>query len=225
MPLPVAFGGQVTGTQSTPVITPIVNSGGSSVGISNVANSNAAEFPVVSSTCAGNVAAGASCQITLAFLPSGVGVRNATITITSTGTGSPQSFSASGSGLAPPTPPPAVISYQGLWYNAPAESESGWGINFAHQGDVIFATWFTYDLTGKAWWLSMTANKTAEGVYTGTLLETHGPRFNAVPFLPSGVSANTVGSATLTFSDANNGTFAYTVSGISQTKSITRIPF
>ena len=40
-------------------------------------------------------------------------------------------------------------NYQGLWWNAPAASESGWGINFAHQGDVIFATWFTYDLTGK----------------------------------------------------------------------------
>ncbi len=50
----------------------------------------------------------------------------------------------------------------GLFWNAPADSESGWGINFAHQGDVIFATWFTYDLTGKAWWLSMTADKTGE---------------------------------------------------------------
>ncbi len=31
----------------------------------------------------------------------------------------------------------------------PAGSESGWGINFAHQGDIIFATWFTYDADGK----------------------------------------------------------------------------
>ena len=54
-----------------------------------------------------------------------------------------------------------TANYQGLFWNAPAGSESGWGINFAHQGDVIFATWFTYDATGKALWLSMTANKTA----------------------------------------------------------------
>ena len=53
------------------------------------------------------------------------------------------------------------INVQGLWWADPAGSESGWGINFAHQGDVIFATWFTYDATGKAWWLSMTANKIA----------------------------------------------------------------
>ncbi|MGE5089613.1 MAG: hypothetical protein ACM3QY_10845, partial [Candidatus Levyibacteriota bacterium] len=55
----------------------------------------------------------------------------------------------------------AAANYEGLWWAAPAGSESGWGINFAHQGDVIFATWFTYDATGKAWWLSMTALKTA----------------------------------------------------------------
>ena len=225
MPLPIAFGAQTVGTQSTPTSVAIVNIGGSTVTISSVANSNAAEFPVVSSTCAGNVAAGASCQISAAFLPSAAGARNATLTVTSTGTGSPQSFAASGSGTSAAPPPPAVINYEGLWWNAPAGSESGWGINFAHQGDVIFATWFTYDLNGKAWWLSMTANKSAEGVYTGTLIETHGPGFNAVPFRPTGVTASAVGSGTLTFSDGNNGTFAYTVNGISQTKAITRQVF
>ncbi len=51
-------------------------------------------------------------------------------------------------------------NYEGLWWASPAGSESGWGINFAHQGSTIFATWFTYDLTGKAWWLTMTAQQT-----------------------------------------------------------------
>src|SRR6476646_754089 len=91
-------------------------------------------------------------------------------------------------------------NYEGLWWKAPANSESGWGINFAHQGDVIFATWFTYDATGKAWWLVMTATKTADATYSGTLYSTHGPAFNAVPFSPSGVAATSVGTATLTFS-------------------------
>ena len=70
-------------------------------------------------------------------------------------------------------------NYQGLWWAAAAGSESGWGINFAHQGDVIFATWFTYDTTGKAWWLGMQANRTATAVYAGTIFTTHGPAFNA----------------------------------------------
>jgi uncharacterized membrane protein len=116
-------------------------------------------------------------------------------------------------------------NYEGLWWNSPAGSESGWGINFAHQGDVIFATWFTYDLNGKAWWLSMIADKTADGVYAGSLVQTHGPAFSAVPFSPSAVTASTVGSGTLTFTDDNTGTFAYTVNGISQSKPITREVF
>ena len=86
------------------------------------------------------------------------------------------------------TGPGAVSNFEGLWWNSPAGSESGWGINFAHQGDIIFATWFTYDLTGKAWWLSMTASKTANNTYAGTLYQTHGPAFNAMPFSPAALT-------------------------------------
>jgi len=118
-----------------------------------------------------------------------------------------------------------TINVDGLWWNAPAGSESGWGINFEHEGDIIFATWFTYDSTGKAWWLTMTANKTATGTYTGTLYQTRGPAFNAVPFSPAAVVATPVGSGTLSFSDDSNGSFAYTVNGTSQTKAITRQVF
>ena len=117
------------------------------------------------------------------------------------------------------------LNVQGLWWAAPASSESGWGINFAHQGDVIFATWFTYDVNGKAWWLSMTANKTAENVYAGTLYQTHGPAFNAVPFDPAMVVRTPVGSGTLTFTDVNTAQFAYVVNGISQAKTLTREVF
>jgi hypothetical protein len=119
----------------------------------------------------------------------------------------------------------AVVNYEGLWWNAPAASESGWGINFAHQGDIIFASWFTYDLTGKGWWLVMTAPKTAPNTYSGALYQTTGPPFNAVPFNPMQVTPTQVGTGTLSFSDASNGTFAYTVNGISQTKNITREVF
>jgi hypothetical protein len=119
----------------------------------------------------------------------------------------------------------AVANYEGLWWNAPAGSESGWGLNVAHQGDIIFATWFTYDATGKGWWLVMTAPKTAPNTYSGTLYQTAGPPFNAVPFNPMLVTPTQVGTGTLTFSDGNNGTFAYVVNGISQTKNITHQVF
>ncbi len=102
----------------------------------------------------------------------------------------------------------APLNYGGLWYKAPAESEAGWGINFAHEGDVIFATWFTYDVSGKAWWLTLTANKTAEGVYSGTLSKYTGAPFSA--FVPP-VAATAVGTGTLTFTGPTTGTFSYAV--------------
>jgi hypothetical protein len=120
---------------------------------------------------------------------------------------------------------PAPINYEGLWWNAPAASESGWGINFAHQDDVIFATWFTYDATGKAWWLSMTATAIGNNTFSGTLYETRGPAFNAVPFNASAVTSTPVGDGVLTFSDVDNGVFGYTIRGITAAKAITRQVF
>ena len=122
-------------------------------------------------------------------------------------------------------PPSITANYGGLWWNAPAGSEDGWGISFAHQGDIIFASWFTYDVARNPLWMVMTAYKTAEGVYSGTLYRTSGPSFAAVPFDPDAVVRSPVGTGTLTFVDLNNGTFAYTVNGLSQSKTITRQVF
>jgi len=102
-----------------------------------------------------------------------------------------------------------TANYQGLWYAAPAESEAGWGINLAHQGDTIFATWFTYDSNGNAWWLTMTADKVADGVYSGALYRTNGTPFYA--FAPP-VAHVPVGTGTLAFTSSTAGTFSYQVS-------------
>lgn len=98
-------------------------------------------------------------------------------------------------------------------------------MNFTPQGDTIFATWFTYDVDGTPLWLSVTAPKTGPGVYTGTLYRTTCPAFSAVPFLPANVGLTLVGTLTLSFTNGNNATFAYTVNGVTQTKQITRQVF
>jgi len=115
-----------------------------------------------------------------------------------------------------------ATNYQDLWWNAPAGSESGWGLNITHQGDILFVTWFTYDLDGTPLWLSATAQKTAAATYSGTLCRTTGPAFDAAPWNPSAVNVTQVGTATLTFANGNHATFAYTVNGISRAKQITR---
>ena len=115
-------------------------------------------------------------------------------------------------------------NYQDLWWHAPANSESGWGINITQQDNTIFATWFTYDTAGKGMWIVMADGvSSAPGVYGGTLYTTSGPRFDQ--FDASKVVATPVGNGTFTFTDASNGTFAYTVNGVTQAKAITREAF
>jgi mono/diheme cytochrome c family protein len=116
-------------------------------------------------------------------------------------------------------------NYSGLWWNAPAGSESGWGLNLAHQGDVIFATWFTYDASGKGIWLAMSASKVALGKYTGTFYATKGPTFDSTPFNTAQVAVDEVGSGTLTFTDEGNGSFEYKLGDVVGIKSITRYAF
>ena len=120
---------------------------------------------------------------------------------------------------------PQTPNFGGLWWNAPAESERGWGINFAHQGDTLFASWFTYDLDGSPLWMVVAAPRTAANVYTGTLYRATGPAFSATPFDPAQVNGTPVGTATLTFSGNDNATFAYTVGDVAQAKNITREVF
>jgi hypothetical protein len=115
-----------------------------------------------------------------------------------------------------------ATNYQDLWWASPAGTGSGWGVNFTQQGGIIFATWFTYDADGTPLWLSVAANQSAPGVYTGTLNRSTGPAFNALPFHPSRVIATPVGTATLSFANGDAGSFAYTVNGVSQTKPISR---
>ena len=119
-----------------------------------------------------------------------------------------------------------ATNFQDIWWKAPADSERGWGVNFTHHGDTIFAAWFTFGADGKTLWLVVAANKTAPNVYSGTLVKpVRGPPFNAVPFEFSQVVGTVVGTVTLTFADGNNASFAYNVDGIEQTKAITRQVF
>jgi hypothetical protein len=111
-----------------------------------------------------------------------------------------------------------------LWWNA---SESGWGLNVNHQGNVAFATLFTYDSSGAPMWLVMSDGRRQGGgeAFTGTLYRTTGSPFNTSPFPPIG-SANVteVGAMTLDFS-ASGASLAYTVNDTYVAKSIEKQVF
>jgi hypothetical protein len=121
-----------------------------------------------------------------------------------------------------------ATNYQDLWYAFPADSEKGWGVNFTHQGNTIFATWFTYGVDGQPMWLvAAIANTPAQpNVYTGSLTKAvSGPSFNAVPFDFNMVKGTAAGTLTVTFADGNRATFDYSVDAVNQTKQITRDVF
>jgi hypothetical protein len=132
----------------------------------------------------------------------------------------PLSFTVIGTGGS--APPPAA-NYQGLWWGGAAED--GWGINLAQQGDLIYATWYTYDAAGKPSWLAMLASKTAPNAYAGNILEVHGSPYNASPYNPAAKASQTVGTGTLTFTDAGNGTFAFTAKSVTRSIPISRLVF
>jgi hypothetical protein len=75
-------------------------------------------------------------------------------------------------------------NYQDLWWNP---SESGWGVNLAHQGSIIFATLYTYDSGGNPMWLAMSAGQQVgtTRTYQGPLHRYSGPPFNASPWSPA----------------------------------------
>jgi lysyl endopeptidase len=116
-----------------------------------------------------------------------------------------------------------AVDYTDLWWNP---SESGWGLNLVqHASKAMFGVWYTYELDGsRTWYVIPGGSWVNANTFTGTLFTTSGPPFNG-PFNPSEVEARGVGTVTLTFTDANHGTFAWSVDGMSGTKSITRQSF
>ena len=116
------------------------------------------------------------------------------------------------------------IDYTDLWWNP---AESGWGLNLIqHPSRIIFGVWYTYGLDGKRTWFVMSGGQwTSANTYTGDVQRVAGPSYAVSPFDASKVVRTSVGTATLTFSDANNGTFSYTINGVSGSRAITRQPY
>lgn len=111
-----------------------------------------------------------------------------------------------------------------LWWNP---AESGWGLHLTEAGKLIFVAWYTYASDGTPMWLTAVLSRQADGRYVGAL-----NRPNAgTPFLQINGGLATsfpvpeVGSASLSFSDGERGSFSYTLDGVSQVKAIERLVY
>ena len=105
-------------------------------------------------------------------------------------------------------------------------AEEGWGVNLTHQGDILFATLFTYAASGAAQWVvASSVARQADGSYTGKLYRSTGTAFNLINGTKSSQSVAEVGSITLRFSNGETGVMSYTLDGASGTKNISRQVF
>ena len=116
------------------------------------------------------------------------------------------------------TAPYVQLNFADQWWNP---AESGWGLFIWHDKlDRVLAAWFTYGSDNKAEWYTIQSGSWVNyKQYDGQLIKTTGPSFAA--FVPgSAVQVQAVGTASLNFTDANNGTFTYTLNGVTQTKRV-----
>ena len=113
-----------------------------------------------------------------------------------------------------------------LWYAAPAESESGWGVNVIQQGDTLFLTMFVHGPNSQPTWFvgSNTAFAGRSGdavVFRGPLYATAGSPYSA-PWSPGAFNIRPAGSVTFTLTTVNTATLSYTADGATVSKNLVR---
>jgi hypothetical protein len=101
----------------------------------------------------------------------------------------------------------APENYQDLWWNP---YQSGWGVNIAHQGDTLFATYYTYDANGKGvWYVMPNTVKYDAGTqftgYTGPMAVATGPAFDSPSWDASKVKLTNMGDISFLFTPRGDG--------------------
>ena len=130
-------------------------------------------------------------------------------------------------------PPGTAPSYSGLWWNP---SESGWGLSIAHQGDVAFIVWYTFERDGSPTWFVMPEARLVDDsdmvsgmgdVEMMMGMSRNPPIFTGRLYRPSMASGrldmNDVGMGTVLLSSQERGAFAYTVDGKAGSKKISKM--
>lgn len=112
-------------------------------------------------------------------------------------------------------------NFSDLWWNP---TEAGWGLTLAHQGDVIFVLWYTYGEGGRDQWIiAATLVKQSDGSFVGALQQpSSGIALAQISGPATTFPVPEVGTAGLSFSDGETGSFNYTIGAVTQTKAIQR---
>ena len=158
---------------------------------------------------------GSGVPINLLVTPSGSGDYDVEVNLRTLTKRVPIRFAAA------PVPPAAGI-HQDLWWSGVAEN--GWGLSIIEHRDVLFALIFAYDASGRPTWYVLPAGTWSGSSYTGSVYSPRGTPFYA--YDASRLAVGTpIGSATLSFTDADHATLDYTINGVTGRKSLSRTPF
>ena len=98
-PAQLTFPPQKVGTKSAPQTVTVTNTGSTAVSVSKVdiAGGNSRDYSQTN-TCGSQIGAGASCTVTVTFMPGEKGTRTSTLEINDNGGGSPQGVPLTGTG-------------------------------------------------------------------------------------------------------------------------------
>ncbi|MEP7155394.1 MAG: DUF1800 domain-containing protein [Betaproteobacteria bacterium] len=110
----------------------------------------------------------------------------------------------------------ALTNYTDHWWGGAAAS--GWGVQISHQGNQVFAGWYSYNPQGKASWLTLQGTQDPNNArrFTGSVYQVNpGIPFSTINGPVAQSSITTVGTFEFNFADGENGTFTYTLPGFS----------
>lgn len=120
--------------------------------------------------------------------------------------------------------PPWYFDLQDLWWGGVAEN--GWGVSIIQHDEKLFAVIFAYDGNGMPTWYVMSAGQwnSSRTVFTGLLYSPRGAPYTAYDASRLDIGPS-VGSLTITFTDASHASLDYAINGMVGHKEITRSVF
>jgi hypothetical protein len=117
---------------------------------------------------------------------------------------------------------PPATDFSDLWWNP---NESGWGVALTQQFGTIFATWYSYDTTGKAiWYVASNCPMVGSGC-SADLYRVNGGSPITATWNGANKTVTKVGTIAFAFTDSNNGNMTYTIDGATGVRAITRQGF
>ncbi len=200
-PATLSFGSVTVGATSSGQQVTVTNTGGTAATGLNVANSNAAEFPVSANTCGASLAAGGTCTFSVAYKPGAAGADAASLTIGATGVAN-ATVNLSGTGTAAPTAnlqaAPAAVAFGNVTIG---QTSAGTTVTITNTGGAA--------ATGVAFVNSNATEFIVSGNTCGATLANGASCALAVAYAPGSAGAD---SATLSVNFAG-GTLAIALTG------------